>query len=377
MSSITFSSQHTSGFGSSASSISDRELHDYSSSFDVVPDVSFQTNPLSAHPPRSSHHATGSTSSVYGREVYSNAEEVVEKTLPYDADSDYGDDKARAEAESKVRKEEVWRELLKTTNGRDKALKAMQYSLRMYLLFHSSFMMTSLLRSKTRRPWDIELVKRCESTIGGLSLTRKCLILFNWLTPLTSILAQHDSVPYSIDSSGAKSKSKPLLHTFLHTQPPVLLELVNGLSDDVYTFARLGLIGKRLGERAGRFSDWCWFVGTLIDLVENTLQRNVVSGQQHEVESRLYTDSMTGATTKSNPKASKIDEQELARLHREAYWIRVSFLKLVMDLIFVSYNVFNMKRAKNQVQTFTGLAAALLSTSKLYERHKMALFKAP
>lgn len=49
----------------------------------------------------------------------------------------------------------------------------------------------------------------------------------------------------------------------------------------------------------------------------------------------MYTESMAGATAKSTPKASKTDERELARLHKQNYWLRISQVKLVMDLIFV------------------------------------------
>ena len=94
----------------------------------------------------------------------------------------------------------------------------------------------------------------------GVTVPRKCLILFNWLPPLTSILAQHASDPYA--SASKKGKRKPLIHTFLHAPPPVLLEFVNGLADDAVTFSRLGLIGKKAGERAGRLADWCWFAST-------------------------------------------------------------------------------------------------------------------
>ena len=93
---------------------------------------------------------------------------------------------------------------------------------------------------------------------------------------------------------------------------------------------------------------------------------------------------MLGATAKSNPTASKLDEKELARLQRQDHWIVLSRWKLLMDLVFVckfyhtltaqvlrhrlmtlmhhmqAYNVFGLKRAKSSVQTFTGLAAALL-----------------
>lgn len=44
---------------------------------------------------------------------------------------------------------------------------------------------------------------------------------------------------------------------------------------------------------------------------------------------------MTGQTAKSNPKANKIDEKELARLQRQDFWIQMTRLKLLMDLVFV------------------------------------------
>lgn len=44
---------------------------------------------------------------------------------------------------------------------------------------------------------------------------------------------------------------------------------------------------------------------------------------------------MTGATSKSNPTANKVDEKELARLKRQDFWIKMTRMKLVMDLIFV------------------------------------------
>ena len=118
------------------------------------------------------------------------------------------------------------------------------------------------------------------SSRGG---NRKLLILFNWLTPLTTIMAQQ-SVPFSSErSSGAsKSTARPFLQAALYAPPPVLLDLVNSVSDDIYTFSRLGLLGKRTGERAGRFSDWCWLLGTLVNLVENGLERSVVGNLQRE-----------------------------------------------------------------------------------------------
>ena len=75
---------------------------------------------------------------------------------------------------------------------------------------------------------------------------------------------------------------KPFLHTVLYAPPPVLLELVNSLADDIATWSRLGLLGKKIGDRAARFSDWCWLLATLVGLVENGVERQVINSLQSE-----------------------------------------------------------------------------------------------
>ena len=53
------------------------------------------------------------------------------------------------------------------------------------------------------------------------------------------------------------------------------------------------------------------------------------------VESRLYAESMAGATAKSTPQRTKVDDRELKLLQKQAYWLQVQRTKLLMDLIFV------------------------------------------
>lgn len=92
------------------------------------------------------------------------------------------------------------------------------------------------------------------------------------------------SVPFSAEQSteAMKKTTKPFLHTVLYAPPPVLLELVHAAADDVYTFSLLGLLGKKTGERAGRFSDWCWLLATLVGLVENGVERQMIGNLQHD-----------------------------------------------------------------------------------------------
>jgi len=180
--------------------------------------------------------------------------------------------------------------------------KLVQYSIRLGLVFHLSLTTSRLLRRPTRSPLELEVVRRLQSTASGLSFTRlalrstrvflssshslflrKLLLLFNWLGPLTAIMEQQ-TVPFSAEQSTEKAKKvqKPFLHTVLYAPPPVLLELVNALADDLATWSRLGLLGKKLGDRAARFSDWCWLLSTLVGLVENGVERQMIGSLQSE-----------------------------------------------------------------------------------------------
>ena len=58
-------------------------------------------------------------------------------------------------------------------------------------------------------------------------------------------------------------------------------------------------------------------------------------GNWQTVESRLYAESMAGATAKSTPHNTKVDDRELKLLQRQAYWLQIQRTKLLMDLIFV------------------------------------------
>ncbi|KAH0587334.1 hypothetical protein H2248_006134 [Termitomyces sp. 'cryptogamus'] len=359
---------------------SNHEQSFYSSPFEG--NASFQMNPLSSHPPRTHRVSAVSSSSavhVYDTQsIYGHEEKTVtvENEKEETDEVDVEEEQVSKPALVHISREEVWRDLFLTSNGRDKGFKLIQYSIRLYLLFHTSISSSRLLRQPTRTLWEAELVKRLRSTYSGLSFTRKLLLLFNWLGPLTEIKAQQ-SVPYSTEVSAEKSRKipRPFLHTLLYAPPPVLLELVNALADDAATLSLLGLFGKKFGDRADRFSDWCWFISTLVGLVENGVERQMIGNLQHDVETRLYSESMTGATSKSRPKSTKTDEKELTRLRKQDYWLQISRAKLVMDLIFVSYELFRIQRFKEPVKTFTGLIAAILSSYKLYHGQYNVLLK--
>ena len=73
-------------------------------------------NPLSSHPPRTPRTSVVSSQYAYGGDIYTPKEELIEQQPEVFSEPD--DEEAHA---SKVSKEEVWHDLLKTAYGRDKA----------------------------------------------------------------------------------------------------------------------------------------------------------------------------------------------------------------------------------------------------------------
>ncbi|QRV91595.1 peroxisomal biogenesis factor 11 [Ceratobasidium sp. AG-Ba] len=272
-------------------------------------------------------------------------------------------------APPKVRREDVWKEMLATSNGRDKAFKLIQYSLKVYLLFH----MRTLARVQKGPFKGMQIESRLRPTVAGLSLVRKCLILFGWLGPLLQI-TNPGSVPFSESDplASKSSKKRPLLHRFLHAPPPVLLELFNSFADDIYTLSRLGLVGKKVGHRAEKVANWLWLFSTLAGLVEVGADRSLVKNMIAEHESRLYDERMD-----VNPKhvhenalaALEQDEDDLETLKSRYKWLQVSRMKLLCDLVFVSYDVFQFQKVREPVMALSGLASAVLSSTKLYDKH--------
>ena len=83
-------------------------------------------NPLSSHPPRTPRTSiVPNSSSTYSNGKYQSSNEGnQEKVEIEDIEIDEEEESVKS-AERKIRKEEVWREMFLTSNGRDKAFVSM------------------------------------------------------------------------------------------------------------------------------------------------------------------------------------------------------------------------------------------------------------
>jgi hypothetical protein len=87
---------------------------------------SFQMNPLSSHPPRTPRTSIiANSSNTYSNGKYQNSNEGnQEKVDVEDIEIDEEEEKVKS-TERRIKKEEVWREILLTSAGRDKAFVSM------------------------------------------------------------------------------------------------------------------------------------------------------------------------------------------------------------------------------------------------------------
>ena len=206
MSSITF--PYGAGHASSSSFISVQEStassHLSASSSDPPNDTSsFQMNPLSSHPPRTPRTSLMSNGShVFGTDVYDTKEDAqVTHSFEIEVDESESEDGEKAESgRARVRREDVWRELLKSANGRDKA----------FVRIYSCFVLGPVLReacsgSLLADQSSTSLYLRvsrffhmpCSSDVAmGVSVrptcfTACCTVRWRWSWYLTSIAHDH------------------------------------------------------------------------------------------------------------------------------------------------------------------------------------------
>ena len=101
------------------------EAQFYSSFVDASTSSGFQMNPLSSHPPRSPRHSivsAGPGSSYHRTSIYSNKDRMDEEgnDSTEETDSVEAGEEQMADAQRQVRTEDVWRDMILTSNGRDK-----------------------------------------------------------------------------------------------------------------------------------------------------------------------------------------------------------------------------------------------------------------
>ena len=90
----------------------------------------FQHNPLSAHPPRTPRPSSVSHSYIYSSEAFHPTAESREKIIEAEevSGSDVEETKSDTKGTTKVTGAEIWRDVIKTSAGRDKVFVSFSLS---------------------------------------------------------------------------------------------------------------------------------------------------------------------------------------------------------------------------------------------------------
>lgn len=234
----------------------------------------------------------------------------------------------------------VFRKMLLLTDGRDKILKIIQYSLK-FLLW--AYLKAGLIRTKYA------------GIASQLSLTRKLIRLGHWLEPIVTLVdLSTQSSKTSLSRNAQLLKSLAPLNAYV--------AILNDVADDIICLGKLNLLSSQWTGKASLISDRCWFFSIFIDMHEllsdysTMTQKYYVSRKNREIPATSLPTSFS-------------QESEMKALCQKIEMQRVSIAKLSCDFIFCSVDVFNLgDRVGDGVQAGAGLCAAMLGTYKIYAK---------
>ncbi|KAI8802110.1 hypothetical protein BJ742DRAFT_834611 [Cladochytrium replicatum] len=263
------------------------------------------------------------------------------------------------------------------TDGRDKMFKLTQFSARM-ILWSAATLRPQLQQFLESYGKDVEvpdlpvpLQKRLNSIVAAMSLTRKVIRTFHWLEPIEKMV-EVDPAVYPDDR---------VRHNML-----VINHIVGtacNVADDINCLAKIGVLSSKTGKLWGPRASQLWFTCIWLDLYENTmsfldvytLKKTALRRNLRKAESPvpLHKRQPTTMSVLLPSKSSTGTVQQLDTRLRAIYTI---YFKLLMDLIYCSYDVFHLegKGWDQGWQVWTGLISAWIGAHKLYGKLRDRMF---
>ncbi|CAO3684190.1 unnamed protein product [Rhizopus microsporus] len=208
---------------------------------------------------------------------------------PPEPETDFKNEKITLKRKSWIK---IVQRLLKELDGRDKMMKTIQYFIKILLHY-------KLIRAKH---WS--------TMASQFSMTRKILRLGTAVGPFQEI--------------------EPKLN---YRTAILLNEIINGVSDDIFCFHKLGFVSTSIGTRAEIISAYCWFIGILNDIKDQVqslkkLQRN--NGDKDKI-----------------------------------FLAEISIIKLLMDAVFCACDIYHPSYSAS-AQAWSGFFSGLLAGYKLW-----------
>ncbi|KAI9229134.1 MAG: peroxisomal biogenesis factor 11 [Piptocephalis tieghemiana] len=218
---------------------------------------------------------------------------------------------------------------LKVSDGRDKTMKLVQYTLKLVLLSHLRSPKHELLRT------------RLSALVSSFSTTRKILRLAHVLEPIEELRETW------VKGQPKGLRRYDLIRWYLGTLS-AFLGVWNDLFDDIYCLAKIKVLSAQAGEWAERRSLYCWMGSIVLDVHENMAQQQVLTQRIHHLS-----------------KISPEGDEERFKLENKLYWLRISLVKFLADGFFCGYDLANASWSERAYIT-SGWFSGVMSTYKLW-----------
>ncbi|BGP48625.1 hypothetical protein JCM10450v2_004501 [Rhodotorula kratochvilovae] len=283
---------------------------------------------------------------------------------------------------------------IRSPEGRDAALRLLQYSLRLVLHVR-------------RRALPKSLLVRLLAVVSSLAAIRRLFALQHLVATVTetSFLAPHPGEqtaptkhPQVASSAAPAARLPQLLHLLQQT-----LDLLAVITDNLYLFSRLRLVplSARTTSRVDKLSDLAALGAAFAGLAaQHLLRRGLYAAGRRarhravEAEKRLEELEFWEGVPAAAAAGGQADEDERAREERrlrervrverrrlralrselaEGRWERV---RLVAEGVFAVYDVLDLERSAEAVKSWAGISSSVIEFGQAWVRHGASVRRA-
>lgn len=234
----------------------------------------------------------------------------------------------------------ILQKILSTTDGKDKLLKIAQYLSKTYLL-------TSLP------------TLTLPTFVSQVSLARKVIRLGHGVGGMTDLVELYPRMKFVFLNKTSVEDSQSV---FLEVANAAI-GVVNDFVDDYICMGKIGVFkNKERVKRMSVLSDRLWYTTIYLDVHDN---HNAIKLNQ----TQLYQNQALLALLNDKEKSDLLEK--IKKCEKKLFMLNVGRMKLLVDWIFCSYDVFLMEDRgfPIQIQVVSGLIASLLGTYKIYNKY--------
>ncbi|RUS15798.1 peroxisomal biogenesis factor 11-domain-containing protein [Endogone sp. FLAS-F59071] len=255
------------------------------------------------------------------------------------------------------------RKFLVVTDGRDKALKLVQYIVKVLLWSYLD----------ARKKHHSDLHGHLHALASHFSTTRKIIRLGHVIEPYGELVDFNSLPPLPTTAPRRERIFRALAVVYC------VLALAQDVSDDVYCLAKIGVIPRHLAKQAEPWSIKLWFVTIWLDVHKNLWDTWLVHKKMQRLRHVIYEREKRRRAKEGEQKDGEVsydviefdfelekrEKEDEERMREKVFWLQLSLVKLLMDGAFCGYDYFQCNFSDG-FQAVTGLVSGLLSSYKLW-----------